>query len=402
MKKPSITIINFYLFTILLIITPFLMLQNYLQNAIGQASRAAINLDFINIPYTLIIALIFLALFFFFYRKQLTKKRLAVLGLILVLFAVGQMTADYYFGHHFYDLQNNWHYFAYGIFSYVAYRRFSEKVNSVNKLLLIIFLMALAISCFDEFIQIFISNRIFDLSDVAKDLWGNMAGCIFVFFFLEEGKGFPDYHFRQKKLMDYYRNPFSLICLELIFTFIFLYVSSQITDDKYKFHVGAIVLIIFTITFLIIHIGRNKTIRWIIRVVLLFVILIIYQSSHYGNSGTEFIRPGYISYNRIPLLFFDYMIFPDGSFRTVDKKEVFVVRDKQKIESLDPDILLIGKGSNGQGGRGWKDNELTEMVYNTSKHKIYQIIKLPNRQACETFNRLKQQKKKVLFIIHNE
>jgi hypothetical protein len=96
------------------------------------------------------------------------------------------------------------------------------------------------------------------------------------------------------------------------------------------------------------------------------------------------------------------MIFPDGGFRTVDKKTSLGNRDKQKIESLNPDIVLIGKGTKGQGGKGWQDNKMTEMIYNPTYNKVYQIIKLPNKQACEAYNQLEKQHKRVLFIIHNE
>ena len=445
MKNTQFVLINFYLYTILLIITPFLMLQNYLQNAIGMASRAMIDLDFIKIPYTVLIAILILSLFFYLSRKIITKKRILYLGLILLFIYIGQKTSDYYFGHHFYDLQFNWHYFAYGIFSFVAFRRFSIKPKPLYRILLSIFFMALLISTFDEFIQIYISGRVFDLSDVGKDLWGNMAGSIFVFFYLEDSKGFPNFKLRQKKLKDYIKNPFSLFCLETIFAFIFLFVASQLTEKQYSlpamlilltfiascllipdrknqaglwilwigrtvlllpiiiiFPLIFITLLFFIITFLLIHAGRNKIARWIIRSGLLLIIIFVFCTSHFGTPSTKFVMPGYIKYNGIPLLYFDYMIFPNGSFRTVDKKEDFNVRDRQTIAQLDPDILLIGKGSKGQGGRGWTDIETTEMVYNTFEHKIYQIIKLPNRQACETFNRLKKQNKKVLFIIYNE
>jgi VanZ family protein len=444
MKKIPFVIINFSLFTLLLILTPFLMLQNYLQNAIGHASRAAIDLGFISIPYLVIIALIVLILFFYLSRNFLTKKKLLYLGLILVFVAIGQKTADYYYNHKFYDLQQNWHYIAYGIFSFVAFRRFSIKPMPTHKILFIIFTMAMAISLFDEYIQVYISSRVFDLGDVGKDLWGNMAGSIFVFFYLEDGKGFTNYRLRNKKLKDYYTNPFSLLCLEIIFAYIFLFVGSNISDDKYCiveccplviamliiptwgknkaihmaiwigrgiillislfcFPVLLIALIIFIITFLLIHAGViNKVVLWTIRAVIVLIVFLVFIAARFGDSGISTVKPGYINYNGIPLLYFDYMIFPDGTFRTVDKKESFNVRDKQKIEDLGTDILLIGKGIKGQGGKGWNDILTTEMVYNTYKNKVYQIIKQPNRQACETFNRLKKENKNVLFIIHND
>jgi len=229
-----------------------------------------------------------------------------------------------------------------------------------------------------------------------------MAGILFVFFYLENGKGFPNFRLRNKKLKDYYSNPFSLLCLEIIFAYIFLFVASQITGEQYKFNVILITLLFFMIAFILVHIGRNKIIRWIIRGGLLLFIIIVFIAARFGDSGAKCIKPGYIKYNGLPLMYFDYMIFPNGGFRTVDKKVLFMLRDKQKIEDLGPDILLIGTGTKGQGGKGWSDNVATEMAYNSFKHEMYQIVKLPNRQACETFNRLKKQKKEVLFIIHNE
>jgi VanZ family protein len=402
MKKIPLPLINFYLFTILLIITPFLMLQNYLQNAIGSASRAALELGFISIPYIVIIAMMVVILFFYLSRKILTKKKILYLGFILLFIVVGQKSTDYYYNHKFYDLQFNWHYIAYGIFSFVAFRRFSIKPTPTYKILFRIFYMAILISLFDEFIQVYISNRVFDLSDCGKDLWGTMAGSIFVFFYLEDGKGFSNYRLRNKKLKEYYINPFSLLCLEVVFAYIFMFVASQITDSQYKFYVALITLLFFIIAFLLIHAGLNKVVRWIIRASLVLILIVVLIAVRFGDSGIKCIRPGYLNYNGIPLFYFDYMIFPNGTFRTVDKKVLFNFRDKQKIEDLGPDILLLGQGNKGQGGKGWNDMVITEMIYNTYKHKVYQIIKLPNRQACETFNRLKKENKNVLFIIHNE
>lgn len=323
------------------------------------------------------------------------------LGFILLFVAIGQKTADYYFSHEFYNLQHNWHYIAYGIFSFVAFRRFSIKPTPAYKILFKIFILALSISVFDEFIQVYISGRVFDLGDCGKDLWGTMAGIIFVFFYLEDGKDFPNYRLRNKKLKEYYTNPFSLLCLEIIFAYIFLFVASQITETEYLLEVVLITLLLFIITFLLIHAGVNKIARWLIRGVLLLLIIFVFVEARFGKSGIKSEKAGFINYNNIPLLYFDYMLFPDGTFRPVDKKTIFNLRDKQKTENLDPDILLIGTGIKGQGGKGWNDIMVNEMAYNAYKHKVYQIIKLPNRQACETFNRLKKEKKNVLFIIHN-
>jgi len=401
MKRLSLVDINYYLYTLLLILTPFLMLQNFLQNAIGTASRATIKIFTWDIPITVIIAIIILLIISYFLRKWFSKKRLIVIGIIIIFFAIGQLTSDYYFGHHFYDLQHNWHYFAYGIFTYIAFRKLSVKQQPLYKIFYKIFLLSLSISLFDEIIQVFISSRVFDLSDVAKDLWGSIIGCIFVFFCMKEGKGIPNYTLRQSTLKKYITNPFSLFCLEVIFAYIFLFVSSQLTNEKYIFSVFFITLTLFVLAFLLIHVGRNKYLRWAVRGVFVIVICIVVYAAYNGSPQTKFVSGGYIKYNGIPLLYFDYMIFPDGAFRIVDKKELFKGRDKQKIENLNPDILLIGTGTKGQGGKGWMDNESSQMVYNRFYNNVYQLIKLPNKKACETYNRLSEEGKKVLFIIYN-
>lgn len=402
MKKIKIVILNYYLYTLLLIITPFLMLQNYLQQAIGDASRSGVDIGFISIPYVVIIAFLIIILFFYLSRKILSKRRFLFLGFIIVFFAIGQLTSDYYFNHHFYDLQHNWHYFAYGIFAYIAYRRFSLKSKPLYKILFKIFYMALLISVFDEFIQIHISSRVFDLSDVAKDLWGNMIGIIFICFYLDDGKGLPNFKFRQKRIKEYMTNPFSLICLEIIFAYIFLFVSSQITDVKYTNSVIFITLLAFLFFFILLYLGQNIIVRWVIRGVVIIFISFVLFAVYFSSPHIKYIKPGHINYNGIPLIYFDYMIFPSGVFRTVDKKESFGYRDKQKIENMNFDILLIGTGNKNEGGKGWDDLKITEMVYSPFSKGVYQIIKLPNQQACHTYNRLSKQGKKTLFIIHNQ
>lgn len=401
MKKTALPVINFYAYTFLLIVTPFLMLQNYLQNTIGSLSRATLDLGFMKAPYTVLFAIALLTTTFIAGRKKMDKYRFSILGIIVIFFATGQLIADYYFGHHFSDLQHNWHYIAYGIFSFIAYRRFSVKPVKLPILLMKIFAMALLISVFDEIIQVFISNRIFDLSDCAKDVWGSITGIVFVFFFLEKGKGFPDFKIRHPKIKDYFKHPFSVLFLETMLALIFLLVSSQLTNHIYVPQVIILTCAFFLVCFLLLHAGRSVTARWIIRAAALLILIFILFSAHFKTPVLKYFGPGKMSYNGIPVLYFDFMVYPEGGFRIVDKKESFNVRDKYKIESLNPDILLIGTGSKGQGGKGWDDSAVTEMVYNKTFGQVYQIIKLPNKQVCNVFNRLKKENKKVLLIIHN-
>jgi hypothetical protein len=401
MKKLKPELINFSLYTLLLIVTPFLMLQNYLQTGIGMASRSALKIGDLSIPYTVIIILIAIILFLAFSVRKMNKTRIISLGIVIALYIIGQKTSDYYFGHRFYDLQYNWHFIAYGIFSYLAFRRFSSKKRPLFRILQLTILSAFLISAFDEFIQVFISNRVFDLSDIAKDVWGNMMGTFFIFFYVGKGKGFDNFKFRQKKFRNYFTNPFSLLCVEFIFSYILLYISSNLTDTGFLLFTMLITICITLLVIYFIHLGNNNNIKWMLRGIGIIVLVYIVISMFAVRQNVKYYSKGFVTYNNIPVVYFDCMIFPNGMIRLVDKKENFNHRDLLKLDDLDPEILLIATGTDGKGGRGWNDQEMTEMRYNTKTQRIYQIIKMKTKEACTEYNRLIRENKKVLFIIYN-
>jgi hypothetical protein len=95
------------------------------------------------------------------------------------------------------------------------------------------------------------------------------------------------------------------------------------------------------------------------------------------------------------------LIYSDGRFRLVDKKDFFKGRDKLKLDDFDTDIVLLGTGSKGDGGLGYNAQLVTEMRYSIHRGEVYQIIKLKNKEAVERYNKLTRDGKKVVFIIHN-
>jgi VanZ family protein len=401
MRKLKPELINFSLYTLLLIVTPFLMLMNYLQTAVGMGARSALKIGDLSIPYLVILLAVAIILFLVFSVRKMNKIRIITLVIVIGLYILGQKTSDYYFGHKFYDLQYNWHFIAYGIFSYLAFRRFSTKKRPLYRIPQLTLLSSMLISGFDEFIQVFISGRVFDLSDIAKDTWGNMMGTFFIFFYMEKGKGFDNFNFRQKKFRNYFTNPFSLLCVEFIFSYVLLYISSNLTDTGYLLNTLIISVCITLLIIYLIHLGNNKNIKWILRGLGIVLLIYLGVAMFAVKQNVRYHSKGFVSYNSIPVIYFDCMIFPDGMIRLVDKKENFIIRDIQKLEDLNPDILLIATGYDGKGGKGWNDQEVTEMRYNINKHKVYQIIKMKTKEACAEYNRLVLDNKKVLFIIYN-
>jgi len=390
-------------YELLLIATPFLLLQNYLQAAIGIFSELKISLLGISVPVTVLIAVLFGCAIIVLLRKRIKPYHLLIWLIVIVLVRIGQNSTDYYFNHKLYELQHNWHYLAYGIFAYVMYRNLKWKNVPTEKKILITFFLALALSSFDEFIQIYISNRIFDICDVGKDAWGTVNGMIVVYFILarDEMKKFK-WKFNYPHLKDYFKNAKTLLFLEIVFTFILLNISSLLTDKVYLFYSVSISLAAFSVFFFIIHFLQYKISR--IFIIAFISVLIILQGIFYFKYRTEniiFNKYGLTVYKGIPIPFFDVMIYENGDFRLVDKKHIFNKRDIKTISKFADDILLIGSGTYGKGGYGFPERTEVQFIFNNVKKKPLQVIILKTPEACEMFNRLKKQGFKVLFILHN-
>jgi hypothetical protein len=106
-------------------------------------------------------------------------------------------------------------------------------------------------------------------------------------------------------------------------------------------------------------------------------------------------------YKGIPIVFYDVMIFPNGTFRLVDKKHYFNSRDQTFFMEHKPDIIIIGSGAEGLGGRGFVKQSPHQFMYNPHIQRGTQVIILKTPEACEVFNRLKRERKNVLFVLHN-
>ena len=150
--------LNLLLYSMLLVCTPFILLQNFLQDVISQFSRSSFEIAKLDIPYTLSIFLIIVLFLSIKFRKTF-NTRIIISWLVAFLYwFIGQKSVDYYMNKEFYDLQNNWHYIAYGLFTIVAYNSFSIKPRNLGRMILHLYSLALLISVFDETIQVFISK----------------------------------------------------------------------------------------------------------------------------------------------------------------------------------------------------------------------------------------------------
>ncbi len=382
------------------------MLQNYLQFTIKSLSRATISVFDFDIPITLIIAVCLVLIAIYYNYKKITLFRIAVIIFVILMMFIGQKTADYFMNNKFYDLQHNWHYFAYGLFVFVMHRYLITTNISDSKLIIATFLKALLISAFDEGIQVFISNRVFDISDITKDMWGVSMGLILLFFILKNADIIKNgWKFNHKKLKDYLNSPLSLLLLLLSLTYILLFFSSILTEDYLWYVIILWTIPLFILSFFILHLSGFKFGR-ISLVIILVIALSIKGTSYLSNEEKNITtcEKGFIVYKGIPLIYFDFMIYPDGSIRAVDKKKWYKGGDFIAFFNQEADILLVGRGFDGSGGQGFLGTRFVYypyFIYNTITNKNMQVVLLDTPQACREFNRMKKENKKVLFIIHN-
>lgn len=396
--------LNRLLYTLLLIATPFLLLQNYLQSAIGSLSNLTWSIGETEIPVTVTVLLIFLIPVIILNFKKVNKTRILGWLIILLLFFIGQRSTDYYFNHQYYELQYNWHYFAYSIFAFINFRVIKKKGKTDSQIIINTFVMALAISTLDELLQMPLSNRIFDIGDISKDLWGTMIGLLFIYLILENGRIFKDNKFIEKKMIsDIYQNPVSLLIALFIVSYIFMVVASLITETEYLF---AAVLTTIVLSILIISISyylrKKKTRPYAMTLVLIIIAGLIISFSINFNRDIVYGKNNLVIYKGIPVYFFDIMIYPDGSFRPVDKKTGFNQRDKNTIFSKCENILIIAEGTDGKGGKGFNEEALSQFFFDEQTMKNIQVIIQKNEDAILTFNRLKNEGKRPMLIYHND
>jgi len=401
-EKPrqNIALVNLLLYQFLLVATPFLLVRNYLQQAIGSLSQWSLTLAGFRMPYVLLTLVVFLLIILIYNRQRIKLKAFLIFAAVIVLMGIGQSVTDYYFNHDFFELQHNWHYFAYGVFAWVSYLFHQKKGYSLVRYVWQTVLMGQLISVFDETAQIFISGRVFDICDIGKDLWGVIVGMMVIIVSISSsGHKFRLWH---KKLRNYFLNPYSAVFILLIYGFLFLSIGSLLTETRYLGQVMLWSCGSFLFIFILIHLLQFKITRLII-IILLVAIIITSAVTIRQNSQKVIIQKqaGLLQWRGIPVPYFDLMIKKNGNMKLVDKKRYFNKKDKiNRIYGMTEDILLIGSGSKGQGGKGFYDGE-SHFVYNPVTRKPLQILVYPNQQACRIYNQLSSDDKEILFIIHN-
>ncbi len=396
--------LHLVMYSMLLVATPFLLLRNFLQPAIARLSRADVELAGIEVPVVPVLAAGVLIAGLIYFRAYLTRIRLLAGVLVLLLDALAQQIADYYFGHGFYDLQQNWHYLAYLTFAIMVYRDLAPRGVGMSRIMLVTFLLATSFSAFDESFQLGLSGRAFEMGDIAKDVWGTIMGIVLVYV----GGSSPaalraDWsRLRHKALRGYLENPASTIILLTVLAFLFLCLASLLTEMAHCLLVVLLTVAGFIVFFLLFHLSQRRWVSYSMAAILLLALSAqTFSLIKHHADGIVCNTSGLVVYKGIPIPLFDVMIFPDGTFRPVPKKHSFSPRDRRFLLEQKTDIILIGSGVHGRGGRGFPEDAISQFIFNPFINDGTQVIILPNSEACQVFNRLKREGRNVLFVLHS-
>ncbi len=395
--------VQYILFTILVVLTPFVVVTKYLQGVVHLVSHLSFTIFDVEIHFIVTAMVIGFMTLVVIYRKQITLRKI-IAGLVcLVLIAFSQSQMDLYLEMSFFDLQENWHYTTFGAYVFFFFRAHNAWKMKKSRMILLAFASAVLMALFDEAFQFYMSHRVFDISDTTKDAMGACLGIIIVLFITETYGTISLRDFRpwRKDPRDYLRNPGNALFLVLLLTLIFTFTSPLLSEHAEAWTLLAISFPAFFIIAIIIHYMQHKVIRYSV-LGLVGAILIATGVSFAVNRDKQIMhyQEGMAVYKGIPLVFFDVLIYPDGTFRYVDKKHHFRSQDKRYLQRQEADILLIGSGAKNRGGKGFAKHVGTHFIFNRYALKPNQVIIEPSAKACETFNRLKAEGKNVLFVLH--
>lgn len=396
--------VHVIMYSMLLVATPFVLLQNFLVEKISELSGSSFELGNTELPILPILAAVLVIVLLAVLRSYLTWLRVLSAVIVVLMNSLSQQITDYYFDHNFYDLQQNWHYFAYGILAYMIYRDLAPRNIPPARIMLITYIAALCFSTFDEVFQMHISSRVFDVSDIAKDLWGSLMGIVFLNLIVTKPGTLARQwkRVRHRRLQDYLTHPPSLLVLMFTFALLLLCYSSLLSKYEYCGYVVLFTVVSFMAFFFLLHLSQYQRFKYALIVIFVCAVLLqTYFFAKYRSDNIVHNEYGLTVYKGIPILFFDAMIFPDGTFRLVDKKHYFNYRDQNFLKKQRTDIIIVSSGSEGKGGHGFPVKAPVQFIYNQYTQRGTQVIILENSQACELFNRLKDEGKNVLFVLHN-
>ena len=118
----TIAMIQYIMFAVLVVMTPFMVVTRFLQGTVHDVSHMSFSIFGHKLPYIGSAVILGLIAFLIWQRKNITPRRIGA-GLVIVgMIALSQKVQDLYGGMSVYDLQRNWHYVAYSAYVFFFFR----------------------------------------------------------------------------------------------------------------------------------------------------------------------------------------------------------------------------------------------------------------------------------------
>jgi len=386
-----------------LVCAPFLMLQNYLQQTVSQVSRATFSLGSYAVPILPLLVLTALGVVLVVGRRHITRVRVAASVACLLMIALAQQVCDVYANLVFFELQQNWHYFAYIVFAQFALRFFGRL--DVPRRIAATWLLALAVSTFDEGFQMFINGRVFDPNDIAKDCWGAVIGLTAHLWLVHEGRTLGTGPVRVPRVRDLLTSARAVYALAFALALLLLLVTSLLSDPGYLGWALGVVAALFLVFAAALHVSQWRAGRWALGVaaILLVTGFAVARASWPSDQPVR-VTPGITFVRGFPVPLFDVMLMPGGGWRPMDKRHHFNPDDRRFLLSRRADVLVLATGYDGSGGGGFASpgSRVSRLKYNPYTERPLQVIAMPTGEAVDVYNRLRKEGKDgVLLVVHH-
>ncbi len=391
-------------YVLIILITPLVLLQGNYRIMIDKISLHSFNIGNLQI-HTLLIVLILMAIIvLLYYRKNLSKNRIIGLLLCFVFLEIGHIIPDFYYGNTIYDLYSNSQILGYSLFAWFYYRLLKYHRKSDAFIIITGFLIALLVSAFGKFLQTTVLSRLLDVSEIGKNIWGIFIGYFFIYFVYEDAKNLRKSQIIPPKFIQVYSNPSSALLHIGFFSLVFLIFASFLKWPVFINYAVGIPLLIYIVLIFITRALRIKFFRII--VISLFMIIIIVQgffTIKYWDDNFVYYRENIAVYCGIPIIGFDFVVYPCGLFRPVEKKLEFAASDRDRLAKIGADIILIASGYQSRGAAGYvtPGTNKSDLRYNKYTGDLMHIMVYNTPLALEKYNELKAQGKDILLVVNN-
>jgi len=391
---------HFVACAVICFVGPLVMVTGHFQQALRSFSHIQGTVFGFSIPLLPVLEGLALLTALPFLVAQATKQRILVVGILAAMFLYSWLITDVYIHLSLYDIQANYHYGAYVVVVLMFLRAFARRDVPKHKIVYRAFFTCYLVSLADEGFQRFVSYRVFDLNDTAKDALGTVMGLIVAYFLLGwYGRiSLRDLPRQRQNLRAYVQNPACAIVFVTALTVILLTLSSLFSSPSYWYIIVFGTAGLFAIALLLFHITRSpKGRRAVYAAVGVAAVAQLICLGIWWNDGIVYHSSWLTVCRGVPIPVCDVLIYPNGWPRPADKVHIGRGELHQCLVKYDPSIVLVGAYSRTPGTLSEQPGARLE--YSAERGRIVQVAASSPDEACDLYNRYTSEGKRVICVL---